>query len=143
MRILPLLLAGAALGAQTVRVRAWVGAGKEPSRFLDFRLSEAYSLRVPLFQPKAEPRRDRVPGAVVEVWGDAAWVRQDAFKAFVRANLPAFRSAFDAGTAASIGGDLLADLMSRPGDLHGSPLVMSPVWFNATDPWARDKRFFK
>lgn len=145
MRILPLLLACTALGAQTPRVKAWIGVGREPSGFQDFRLSEAYSLRIPLFQPKADPgvRRDRTPGAVVEVWGDASWARQDAFKAFVRANLPVFRSAFDAGTAASIGGAFLSDLMSHPGDLHSNPLVMSPVWFNATDPWARDPRFFR
>lgn len=145
MRILPLLLACSALGAQAPKLKAWIGVSKEPTRFQDFRLSEAYSLRVPLFQPKPESnaRRDRTPGAVVEVWGDASWARQDAFRAFVRANLPVFRSAFDAGTAASVGGAMLSDLMSHPGDLHNSPLVMSPVWFNATDPWARDPRFFR
>lgn len=144
-RILVLAAAGLALSAQSPKVKASVSVRqkawewKEPA---DFRASEREAFRIPLFQRRDRPS-NRVPGAVVEVWGDASWARQDAFKAFTRANLPAFRSAFDVGISASVGGAMLADLMSSPQDLHKAPLIWSPVWFNATDPWARDRRFYR
>jgi hypothetical protein len=83
--------------------------------------------------------KDATPGAVVEVWGDASWARQDEFKAFSRFHQPAFRSAFNVGLSASVGADHLANLMG--GDPSARPpLIWSPVWFNATNPWARDSR---
>lgn len=143
-RILVLAAAGLALSAQSPKVKASVSVRpkawewKEP---VDFRASERHAFRIPLFQRRDRPS-NRVPGAVVEVWGDASWARQDEFKAFTRANLPAFRSAFDVGLSASVGADHLANLMG--GDPSARPpLIWSQVWFNATDPWARDKRFFR
>ena len=148
LRVLPLALACVTLWAQSPKFKAWVGVhppARETPTFKPFNVSEPILFRIPVFHAREgrSTRLDRLPGAVVEVWGDASWARQDEFKAFVRANLPVFRTAFDVGTAASVGGAMLSDLMSHPGDLHNSPLVWSPVWFNATDPWARDRRFYK
>lgn len=148
LRVLPIALACVALGAQSPKVRAWVGVRPpvwENPSFKPFGAGEPILFRIPVFLAREgrSTKLDRLPGAVVEVWGDASWARQDEFKAFVRANMPVFRTAFDVGTAASVGGAMLSDLMSHPGDLHNSPLVWSPVWFNATDPWARDRRFFR
>lgn len=146
--ILPLVLACVALGAQSPKVKAWAGV-RPPARdyttFKPFEAGGPVLFRIPVFRAREGQGmgKDRTPDAVVEVWGDASWARQDEFKAFVRANMPVFRTAFDVGTAASVGGAMLSDLMSHPGDLHNNPLVQSPVWFNATDPWARDRRFYK
>jgi hypothetical protein len=149
MRWVLLLITGCvALGAQTPKIRAWVAArpaiweGKDATYF-----EAAEAIRVPLLRSKNDrsSTQDRNPGAVVEIWGDASWARQDQFKAFVRANLASFRDAFDAGLGSSIGGQMLAELMNHPEDLHKNPApAMAPrVWYNAQDPWARDRRFFK
>jgi hypothetical protein len=103
--------------------------------------------RVALFPARSDrgARKDWTPGAVVEVWGDASWARQDDFKAFMKTHLPAFRTAFDAGLGASIGGQMLSELMFYSADLHRNPApAFAPaVWYNAQDPWAKDKRFLK
>lgn len=143
-RILVLTAAGLALSAQSpklkaslsVRPKAW--EWKEP---VTFRASEGDAFRIPLFQ-RRDRASNRTPGAVVEVWGDASWARQDEFKAFAQANLPAFRTAFDAGLSASVGSDHLANLMA--GDPSARPpLIWSKVWYNAIDPWARNPRFYR
>ena len=148
--IMPLGLACAALTAQSPKVKVWVGArpsGWEYRETRPFQGSDEGAFRIPLFLVRNDrsPRKDWTPGAVVEVWGDAPWARQDEFKAFVRTNLPAFRNAFDSGLGASIGGQMLAEQMAHPGDLHWNPApAFAPsVWSNSQDPWARDRRFFR
>lgn len=142
-RFLPCFAACLALAAQAPKVKAWVGFRPAAWERKDPAYLQTEGPRLQLQLKKDGTAANRTPGAVVEVWGDASWARQDEFKAFVRTNLPQFRTAFDAGLSASVGGAMLADLMNHPEDLHRSPLVLSPVWFNATDPWARDRRFFR
>ncbi len=140
-RILPLLAVGLALGAQAPKARSWTGyrPAAWERKGTDAPPAERERFR---FAPPRKDAPGAIPGAVVEVWGDASWARQDEFKAFVRANLSGFRTAFDAGLGASIGGDHLANLMagdpsSRP------PLIWSQVWFNSQNPWARDRRYYR
>jgi hypothetical protein len=148
-RILPVFLACMALGAQSPKVKVWVGIRPPAVENKDSKpisTAEGDAFRIPVFLPRDErgSKPGRMPGTVVEVWGDASWVRQDEFKAFLRTNLPAFRTAFDVGQGSSIGGQMLSELMSSPGDLHRNPApAMAPtVWYNAQDPWARNKRFY-
>lgn len=146
---LPVLLALCELGAQTPKVKAWVGVKPQTWEYQAAKPfgSEREPFRTPLFLARSGlvAKKDRTPGAVVEVWGDASWARQDEFKAFLRANLPAFHNAFDAGLASSIGGQMLSELMFHGGELHRNPApAFAPsVWYNAQDPWARDRRYFK
>lgn len=147
-RILLMLMACAALVAQSPKVKAWVGvqpSARETRESRSFEAAEPIQFRIPLFLQKAErgAKKDRTPGAVVEVWGDASWARQDEFKAFVRANLPSFRTAFDTGLGSSTAAQFVYEMTAHPEDLHRSPAFSAPrVWSNSVNPWVRDRRFY-
>ena len=90
------------------------------------------------------PRRG-TPGATVVVWGDASQARQEEMQRFTRDFAPLFRSAFDAGLSASVGGQLLGELMANAGNpfWNPAPAFAPSVWYNAQDPWARDPKYWK
>ena len=147
-RILALLAGCAVLVAQSPKVKAWVGVRPvawESSGFKSFEVVAPILFRIPLFLEKdgRAAKKDRTPGAVVEVWGDASWARQDEFKAFVRANLPAFRTAFDVGLGSSTAAQFVYEMTAHPEDLHRNPAISAPrVWSSSQNPWARDRRFY-
>lgn len=113
-------------------LRSWCDpSGSHPAEWKAF-LANRY--------PARKLAGDPVPGAVVEIWGNAPWARQDEFKAFAQTNLPAFRTAFDAGYSASVGRDHLANLMAGDPSTR-PPHIGSKVWNNAFEPWAQGKTF--
>ncbi|MBI4913364.1 MAG: hypothetical protein HY823_11545 [Acidobacteria bacterium] len=135
-----LLLFPALLAGEEPKVRVWVGVKQERNFQVNWREADpAPALRVPL---KLGDRRERAEATVV-VWGDSESARQEEMQRFVADFSPLFRSAFDGGRSATIGGQMLAQLMAlamNPNQ-NPAPSLAPAVWYSALDPWAKDPKF--
>jgi len=153
---IPALVAALVLpaGAEEPKVKAWVGVRKQ-----DLQFSSGWTQPLPTFDVRqirlqvSSPLdafrsvKRGTPGATVVVWGEASQARQEEMQRFTRAYAPLFRTAFDVGLSASVGGQFLAQLveLSKPHNSNQNPAPPNApsVWYNAQDPWARDPKFYK
>jgi hypothetical protein len=152
--LVPILLVVSLLPASgsDPKVSGWVGIGKEnpqpvPSWIQPLPRFDLRQIRFSLassFDPKVSVRQSE-PGATVVVWGTASQARQEEMEQFAHDFAPLFRSAFDAGTSATVGRQFLSRVveLSQSPNQNPAPASAPSVWYNAQDPWARDPRSWK
>jgi len=138
------------LSGDEPKVKVWVGVQKEgpvPAWSQPMPKLDGRQLRLQLGSPLdafLSPSKGS-PGATVVVWGEASYARQEEMNQFARDYAPLFRTAFDVGTSASVGGQMLSRLveLSANPNQNPAPAIAPSVWYNSMDPWARNPKFYK